>query len=82
MEAISAPLMDQIVQLSHPNLSFISTSPNGTALVERLVSHTSITQAGLQYLNLGYLPGGATGVLGFIKSPGSGQSIGGYPIIF
>ena len=69
MEAIGAPLLDQMVLLSHPNLSFISTSPNGTALVERLVGNTSINQAGLQYFNLGYLPGGATGVLGFIESP-------------
>jgi hypothetical protein len=77
MEAISAPMMDQIVLLSHPNLSFISTSPNGTALIERLVSNTSINQAGLQYLNLGYLPGGATGVLGFIESPGQVNPLAG-----
>lgn len=70
MEAISGPLLDQIVLLAHPNLSFISTSPNGTALVERLMSSTNINQAGSQYLNLGYLPGGATGVLGFMQSPG------------
>src|ERR1051325_8404881 len=69
MEAISGPLLDQMVLLTHPSLSFISTSPNGTALVERLVSATNINQTGSQYLNLGYLPGGATGVLGFIESP-------------
>jgi hypothetical protein len=55
--------------LSHPNFSFISTSPNGAALVERLMSNTKINPAGSQYLNLGYLPGGATGVLGFIEAP-------------
>jgi hypothetical protein len=70
MEVISGPLLDQMVLLSHPNLSFISTSPNGVALVERLMSNTHINQAGSPYLNLGYLPGGATGVLGFIESPG------------
>jgi hypothetical protein len=69
MEAISGPLLDQMVLLTHPNLSFISTSPNGTALVERLVSNIDINQTGSPYLNLGYLPGGATGVLGFIESP-------------
>ena len=69
MEAISGPFLDQMVLLTHPNLSFISTSPIGTALVERLVSTTTINQAGSPYLNLGYLPGGATGVLGFIESP-------------
>jgi hypothetical protein len=69
MEAISGPLLNQMVLSTHSNLSFISTSPNGTALAERLVSKTDINQAGSQYLNLGYLPGGATGVLGFIESP-------------
>jgi len=79
MEAASGSLLDQIVLLSHPNLSFISTSPNGAALVERLLSNTKINQpapdgfgyqAGAQYLNLGYLPGGSAGILGFIEVPG------------
>jgi hypothetical protein len=69
MEAISGPLLHQMIMLSHPNFSFISTSPNGAALVERLMSNTKINPAGSQYLNLGYLPGGATGVLGFIEAP-------------
>ena len=69
MEAISGPVLDQMALFSHPNFSFIATSPNGAALIERLISHTHINQAGSQSLNLGYLPGGATGVLGFIGSP-------------
>ena len=68
MEAISGPLLDQIVSLNQPDLSFISTSPNGAALVERLMTNASLT--GAQYLNLGYLPGGPTGILGFIEAPG------------
>jgi hypothetical protein len=84
MEAISGPLLDQMILLTHPNLSFISTSPNGAVLVERLMGSTKINQpapdgfgyqAGSQYLNLGYLPGGATGVLGFITSPGQISSL-------
>jgi hypothetical protein len=75
MEAISGPVLDQMALLSHPNFSFISTSPNGTALVERLMSSTGIQQTGAQYLNLGYLPGGATGVLGFIESPRQANSL-------
>jgi hypothetical protein len=70
MEAIAGPLLDQIVLLSQPNLSFISTSPNGAALVERLLATTGVNQTGGSYLNLGYLPGGSAGVLGFIESPG------------
>lgn len=69
MEAISGPLLHQMLLLSHPKFSFISTSPNGAALVERLMGNTKINPEGSQYLNLGYLPGGATGVLGFIESP-------------
>jgi hypothetical protein len=70
MEAVGGPLLDQIVLLSQPNLSFVSTSPNGAALAERLMINTRINQAALPYLNLGYLPGGSAGVLGFIESPG------------
>jgi hypothetical protein len=70
MEAISGPLLDQITLLSQPNLSFISTSPSGAMLVERLIANTQINQSGIQYQNLGYLPGGPAGVLGFMEAPG------------
>ena len=70
MEAVGGPLLDQVVLLSQPTLSFVSTSPNGAALVERLMMNTGINQTGIQFLNLGYLPGGSAGVLGFIESPG------------
>ncbi|HKY53303.1 MAG TPA: hypothetical protein VJM08_03310, partial [Anaerolineales bacterium] len=78
MEAISGPLLDQIVLLRHPRLSFLSTSPNGSALAERLMSNTNINKsspsglgynAGEHYFNLGFLPGGAAGVLEFIQAP-------------
>jgi hypothetical protein len=69
MEAISGPLLAQMTQLSHPGFSFIATSPNGAALIERLVSDIDINSAGSPYRNLGYLPGGATGVLGFMENP-------------
>jgi hypothetical protein len=78
MEAISGPLLDQIVLLRHPRLSFLSTSPNGSALTERLLTNTNINRpspnglgynAGEHYFNLGYLPGGAAGVLEFIEAP-------------
>jgi hypothetical protein len=69
MEAISGPLLDQITLLSQPDLSFISTSPNGAALVERLIANTKMNELGMQYRNLGYLPGGSAGVLGFMTAP-------------
>ncbi len=77
MEAVGGPLLDQIVLLSQPNLSFVSTSPNGAALAERLMANTRINRGRcVQYLNLGYLPGGSAGVLGFIEVPESDHSFG------
>ena len=70
MEAISGPLLDQIALLSRPNLSFVSTSPSGVALVERLMTDINVNQPGVPHLNLGYLPGGSAGVLGFMQAPG------------
>ncbi|HJQ13601.1 MAG TPA: hypothetical protein VJ830_02550, partial [Anaerolineales bacterium] len=69
MEAVAGPLLNQVVLLSQPNLSFISTSPNGAALVQRLLSNTGVDPESVSYLNLGYLPGGSAGVLGFIEAP-------------
>jgi hypothetical protein len=76
MEAVSGPLLDQLVTQRHPHLSFIATSPNGTALVERLLANTNINQpdglgyiSGQNYVNMGYLPGGESGVLAFMQSP-------------
>jgi len=78
MEAVAGPLLDRVVILRHPNFTFISTSPNGSGLVERLMANTKINQSapvGLgyqidsQYFNIGYLPGGSAGVRGFTESP-------------
>jgi hypothetical protein len=76
MEAASGPLLDQLVLLRHPHMSFLTTSLNGTALVERLLVNTNINQpdgygyrVGQNYINMGYLPGGESGVLAFIQSP-------------
>ena len=78
MEVVSGPLLDHMVLSHRPQLTFLSTSPNGSALVERLMTETRINQpapggldyrAGEQYFNLGYLPGGSAGVLAFVRSP-------------
>lgn len=71
MEAIGGPLLDQLTLLRHPQLSFVSTSPNGSALVERLMTNTKIIESGVVYHNLGFLPGGSAGVLGFVENPGA-----------
>jgi hypothetical protein len=84
LEAVSGPLLDRLVMLRHPKLSFVSTSPNGPALVERLMLNTNIGQSsnsdnlnyasGQDYFNLGFLPGAESGVLNFIQSPKSAFS--------
>jgi hypothetical protein len=69
MEAAGSPLLYQMAFLSQPNLSFLSTSPNGPALAERLIVNAGIDPSSIQYRNLGLLPGGSAGILGFIGSP-------------
>jgi len=72
MEATAAPLVDHMLTLKAPRLSLISSTPTGTGLAERfmaiaLSSHNY--ERNRQYVNLGYLPGGAAGVLAFSESP-------------
>jgi hypothetical protein len=69
MEAVGGPLLDQIALLSQPTLSFVSTSPNGVALVERLLVNTNLLPSVMDAFNLGYLPGGSAGILGFMEAP-------------
>ena len=80
LEAASGPLLDQLVSVTHPRLTFLSTSPNGSALVDRLLLNTKISlpappgldyKAGENYFNSGFLPGGSSGVLEFVESPSS-----------
>lgn len=80
MEAVSGPLLDQLVLTTRARLVFLSTSPNGTALVRRLLLNTGISvpapngldyKADQNYINLGYLPGGFAGVREFVESPTS-----------
>ncbi len=76
LEAAAAPLMDHLL-LQGPRLALISTSPTGPVLAERFLHDASASplvaghnyQAGQQYVNLGYLAGGPSGVLYFAISP-------------
>jgi hypothetical protein len=78
LEAVAGPMLDQMALLRRPRLSFLSTSPNGSVLVSRLLRNTNLSRPlpggldykpGVDYFNLGYLPGGASGVLEFVGSP-------------
>jgi hypothetical protein len=53
-------------------LTFISTTETGATLAERLISGPLAGhnyQSGIQYLNLGYLPGGQMGIRAFAENP-------------
>ena len=78
LEATAGPLLDQLALSRRSTFTFISMSPTGSALVDRLMFNTKISkpapdglgyQSGSQYFNLGFLPGGSSGVLGFIEDP-------------
>ena len=64
MEAVSAPVLNQLILSRQPRLVFLSTSPNGAGLIERLLATVQITAP-----NLGYLPGGSAGIMGFMAQP-------------
>jgi hypothetical protein len=72
LEATAAPLIDHMLTLKHPRLSMISSTPTGSGLAERFMTNTQVNhnyERGQQFINLGYLPGGAAGVLAFSENP-------------
>jgi hypothetical protein len=78
LEAAAAPLIDYMILKKAPRLSLISTTPVGPGLAEHFISLANtqasqyyLDQAGQQFVNLGYLPGGAAGVLAFARNPGT-----------
>jgi hypothetical protein len=79
MEATAASLMDHLLLLKHPRLAVLSTSPTGSALAERFMSEVLADRAyvrGAQYVNLGFLPGGLTGVQSFAQDPTGAVPLG------
>jgi hypothetical protein len=72
MEVAAAPVFDQLMLLRHPLLTFISTNETGAILAERFMSGPLAGhnyQSGIQYLSLGYLPGGQMGIRAFAENP-------------
>jgi hypothetical protein len=79
LEASAGPLLDQLALSRHSVFTFVSMSPTGSALVDRLMLNTKISkpvdqqglgyQSGVNYFKIGFLPGGSAGVLGFIEDP-------------
>ena len=74
LDAAAAPLIDYMILQKAPRLSLISSTATGPGLAERFMNleNTQASlyyQAGQQFINLGYLPGGAAGVLAFAENP-------------
>jgi len=72
MESAAAPMLDQMILLRHPYLTFIASNETGSMLAERLITGPLAEhgyQRGIQYLNLGYLPGGQMGIRAFAQNP-------------
>ena len=74
LEASAAPLVDLMLTLKAPRLSLLSSTPTGSGLAEHFIKPFTTShkyQRGQQFINLGYLPGGAAGVLIFSENPTS-----------
>lgn len=74
LEATAAPVIDQMLTLKAPRLALLSSTPVGSGLAERLIGplvapYNHNYQRGQNFVNLGYLPGGAAGVLAFSQGP-------------
>jgi hypothetical protein len=70
LQAAAAPVIDRILLLG-ARLALISTNPTGPALAEQFLESTQSyhLETGMQYVNLGYLPGGPAGVYYFASGP-------------
>ncbi|MEJ5223597.1 MAG: hypothetical protein WHV44_04005, partial [Anaerolineales bacterium] len=73
MEAAATPVIEHLM-VQGIRLAFVSTSPSGPLLAERLLykfQKLHNYQPGVQYVNLGYLPGGPAGIAAFVAAPSS-----------
>lgn len=71
IEVTAAPMVDYLF-FKNTHVVILSTSPTGSTLAEHFLNATQSQhnlQSGLQYTNLGYLAGGASGVLSFVENP-------------
>ena len=83
MEAATTPLLDHL-RLEGATVVFVSSSSTGSALADRLVVRANSDLGGAspeQYINLGYLTGGASGITNFVSNPvqAAPQTVAGAP---
>jgi hypothetical protein len=74
MDAVSEAVLDHMIRLRQVHLVMVSTNTSGPALAERfLADPLGAGQHGFvhgeHYINLGYIPGGAAGLIDFVTSP-------------
>lgn len=78
MEAAAAPMLDNLLLLKHPLLTFIASNESGSMLAERLMTGPLAGhnyQSGVTYVNLGYLSGGQLGIRAFAQNPPSAAPV-------
>jgi len=71
MDAAATAVVDHLM-LRGAYLTLVSTSPTGPILAERFLMKTQTDHhytSGVNYVNLGYIPGGAIGLLSFVENP-------------
>ena len=71
MDAAAAAVVDHLM-IRGAYLTLVSTAPTGPALAEHFIATVQAEHnyiSGNQYINLGYVPGGASGLLGFAQMP-------------
>src|SRR4030095_8999508 len=71
LEAVAAPLLDQL-RLKGATVIFAPSTPPAAAVADRLVARVDSDLSGsalAQYMNLGYLTGGASGIANFAANP-------------
>jgi hypothetical protein len=71
LEAAAAPLVDQMLTLKSPRLSLISSTATGSGLSERFMEPLLTDREfarNKEFVNLGYLSGGAAGVQAFASN--------------
>ncbi len=70
MEASSSAVLETLVS-KNAYLTLVSTSPTGPILAGRLMTSLiqKVNSSYTRYANLGYLSGGAAGILGFAQNP-------------
>jgi hypothetical protein len=72
MESAAAPVIDHLMS-KNVRLAFVSSAPSGVLMGERMMAkmHTRHPNYGAdaQYVDLGYLPGGAAGIQVFANNP-------------